>query len=414
MATPAPLRAFEGVGIEIEYMLVDRVSLAVAPLADRLIEAACGSIESELARGPLAWSNELCLHLIEVKTNGPAPRFAPLPALFQSEVAAIDALLADLDTRLMPTAMHPWMDPDREMRLWPHEYGAVYAAFDRIFDCRGHGWSNLQSTHVNLPFGDDAEFARLHAAIRVVLPLLPALAASSPFVGGRASGWLDTRLEFYRRNAQAVPAVTGLVVPEPSTSRAGYERDILRPMYADLAPHDPDGILQHEWLNARGAIARFDRHAIEIRVLDVQEHPAADLAIAQAASDAVRLLHEGRWSDTGIQNAVPTERLAGWLLQAARDGERAVVDDRAWLRALGFPERKGEMGEIWRHLVESGAAAGAGVEARAALATILDRGPLARRMLDALGPAPASQALHALARSLCDCLAAGRSFVDVG
>ena len=47
----------------------------------------------------------------------------------------------------------------------------------------------------------------------------------------------------------------------------------------DIAPLDPDGTLQHEWLNSRGAIARFDRNAIEIRVLDIQECPVADLAI---------------------------------------------------------------------------------------------------------------------------------------
>jgi len=39
-------------------------------------------------------------------------------------------------------------------------------------------------------------------------------------------------------------------------------------------------VLQNEWLNSRGAIARFERDTIEIRVLDSQETPAAELAIA--------------------------------------------------------------------------------------------------------------------------------------
>ena len=88
----------------------------------------------------------------------------------------------------MPTGMHPWMDPAREFELWPHGDREIYAAFDRIFDCRGHGWANLQSMHLNLPFADDDEFGRLHAAIRALLPLLPALAASSPFADGHARG----------------------------------------------------------------------------------------------------------------------------------------------------------------------------------------------------------------------------------
>ena len=36
------LRLFEGYGIELEYMIVDRASLAVAPLADRVLEAVLG------------------------------------------------------------------------------------------------------------------------------------------------------------------------------------------------------------------------------------------------------------------------------------------------------------------------------------------------------------------------------------
>ena len=55
----------------------------------------------------------------------------------------------------MPGGAHPWMDPARETRLWPHEDNEIYEAFDRIFGCTGHGWSNLQCVHLNLPFDDD-------------------------------------------------------------------------------------------------------------------------------------------------------------------------------------------------------------------------------------------------------------------
>ena len=44
--------------------------------------------------------------------------------------------------------------------------------------------TNIQAVHLTLPFRGASEFGRLMAACRVVLPLLPALAASSPFVEG--------------------------------------------------------------------------------------------------------------------------------------------------------------------------------------------------------------------------------------
>ena len=58
---------------------------------------------------------------------------------------------------------------------------------------------------------------------------------------------------------------------------------LLETIYADLAPLDPEGILRHERGNGRGCIARFDRMALEIRLIDVQECPRMDLAIAEAA-----------------------------------------------------------------------------------------------------------------------------------
>jgi len=280
----APISLFHAFGVELEYMIVDARTLSVRPIADEVLKAAAGQITSEVECGEIAWSNELALHVIELKTNGPAPSLAPLPTLFQEQVTRIQEILARYDARLMPTAMHPWMNPDQELRLWPHDYNPVYESYNRIFDCRGHGWANLQSVHLNLPFADDEEFGRLHAAIRLLLPILPALAASSPVVERRLSGLLDTRMETYRSNSQRIPSITGAVIPEPVFTRKDYQQRILERMYADIAPHDPAGILQHEWLNSRGAITRFDRNTIEIRVLDVQECPLADVAICAAAA----------------------------------------------------------------------------------------------------------------------------------
>jgi glutamate---cysteine ligase / carboxylate-amine ligase len=373
---------FEVTGIEIEYMIVDRGDLRVRPIADELIRDTCGAIESEIERGPLCWSNELALHVIELKTNGPARSLTGLADAFQADVRAINRLLEPRGAMLLPTGMHPTMDPEREMRLWPHEYSAVYEAFHRIFDCRGHGWGNLQSVHINLPFADDDEFGRLHAAIRFVLPILPALAASSPIADGKLSGVLDTRLEYYRHNARRVPSVSGQVVPEPLFTRADYEEKLLGAIYRDLAPQDPEGVLRHEWANARGAIARFDRSAIEIRVLDVTECPRSDLAIAQAIVALVRALVEGRFLSGAEQRRWPTAPLAELWLDAVREGDRALVHDAAYRQAWGIAQSEPcTLGELWQHALAHCTGAGAlPPDAASAVATVLREGCLARRI----------------------------------
>jgi gamma-glutamyl:cysteine ligase YbdK (ATP-grasp superfamily) len=407
-----PFRLFEVVGIEIEYMIVDAATLRVRPEADRLIERETGQTRSEVERGAIDWSNELALHLIELKTHVPARGFDGLRAAFQGEVEHLSHQLAESGARLLPSGMHPLMDPDRETRLWPHEQNAIYRKFDEIFDCRGHGWSNLQSVHVNLPFADEEEFGRLHAAIRVALPLLPALAASSPIVGGRVTGWLDTRLAYYRDNARRVPSVSGALVPEPVFTPSEYRRDILERIYADLAPLDPEGLLRDEWVNARGCIARFDRGAFEIRVLDVAECPAADLAIAEAVVALVGALCEGWPASTQAQRAFPTDRLAKILEEVARLGDLAPVTDGDYLELLGLPNpRPRPAGELWAHLLEDRRLAERiRSEGGAYLERILDQGCLARRILRATGPEPTADTIRAVYRALADCLSQGRPF----
>jgi gamma-glutamyl:cysteine ligase YbdK (ATP-grasp superfamily) len=409
VTTGAPLRLGTGTGLELEYAIVDAASLDVRPLADRLLAAQAGTVVDEVAVGDVAWSNELALHVVELKTNGPVASLAGVAARFQEHVGRVEAHLAPLGARLMPAGMHPWMDPTREFVRWPHEQGPVYAAFDRIFDCRGHGWANLQACHLNLAFGDDGEFGRLHAAVRAVLPLLPALAAASPYLEGVATGWLDTRLDAYRSNARRVPSVSGQVVPEAVFTRAAYEGELLAGIYADLAPLDPEGILRHEWVNARGAIARFDRHALEIRLLDVQEHPAADVAIASLVSAVVLRLADGTLGPCAAQRALETAELAELLWRVAREGERALVDDAALLAALGLPAaRPLPAGSLWAELRARVEADGADLAEHApSLDLVLEQGPLARRMLRRAGPTPSHEALHGLARALCDCLAGG-------
>jgi glutamate---cysteine ligase / carboxylate-amine ligase len=312
----------------------------------------------------------------------------------------------------MPSGMHPWMDPVRETKIWPHDYAEVYRAYDRIFGCRSHGYANLQSMHLNLSFADDDEFGRLHAACRVLLPVLPAVTASSPFADGRHCGWLDHRLETYRHNADRLPSIVGRVIPEPCFSRADYEEQILDVIGRDIRPLDPEGELQPEFLNARGAIARFSRGSLELRLMDVQEHVTADLALARLVIAVMRLLAEERWCSLSELQSAGTKSLEKILDSTIRAADAAAISDAAYLRMLGWQGAIPRSArDLWRHLV---AAADAASLLQSEVVTVLDyilrEGPLARRLLRALGTEPARDRLRAVFDDLCDCLAHGRPF----
>jgi glutamate---cysteine ligase / carboxylate-amine ligase len=407
------LHLFEAIGLELEYMIVDKRSLSVRPIADKVLAAVAGQIVSEVEVGALSWSNELVLHVIELKTNGPAGSLTGLGKEFGRHVKKINAILRPMGGQLMPTACHPWMNPLTETVLWPHEYSPVYEAYDRIFGCRGHGWSNLQSTHINLPFDGDDEFAALHAAIRLLLPIMPALTASSPVLDGKPTGFMDSRMEVYRHNSALIPSVAGRIVPEPVYSYGGYERDIFQPMFADVAPYDLAGVLQHEFLNSRGAIARFDRGAIEIRVLDVQECPQADTAIAALMATVLKKLCRERWGPVEKIKKIDTGPLADLFLAVIKDADATIIDNQEFLETVGLAGRGPQTArQIWRHLFESCLTDGdIDSETAKPVETILEKGCLARRILKALGKDARREKLHRVYADLCDCLADGRMYL---
>jgi glutamate---cysteine ligase / carboxylate-amine ligase len=401
------LHLFEAVGVEVEYAIADRATLEVRPIADLLLRGPDGEPVSEVERGPLRWSNELVCHVVELKSNGPARDLLELREAFRGAVRAIDAQLVAGSTWLVPTAMHPLMSPARDMRLWPHGQNEIYSAYDRIFDCRGHGWSNLQSMHLNLPFADDAEFNRLHAAIRVVLPLLPAIAASSPIVEGKPTGRMDTRLWYYRQNQRRIPVITGDVIPEPVFSQAEYEAEIFRPIAEALAPLDPDGILEPEWVNSRGAIARFSRGSIEIRVLDTQECPRMDIAVAALVVETVRALVEERLCALPFQKDWGTARLLAQLEHAVIHGSQAVFADPEYALLFGLPAGPVTATRLIDHLIARVAPEWATHDA----GLLVQRGCLAERIRRATGPDPAPDRLRAVYSQLCECLVEDQPFV---
>jgi gamma-glutamyl:cysteine ligase YbdK (ATP-grasp superfamily) len=403
---------FQAFGVEIETMIVDADTLAVRPECDALMAAVAGEATAEVELDDIAWSNELTLHVLEFKTNGPAPTLAGLAGKFHESVGRANRELAGMGARLMPGAVHPWMDPATETELWPHEYTDVYHTFDRIFGCSGHGWANLQSTHLNLPFADDEEFGRLHAAIRLVLPLIPALSAASPYLDGVRTANLDARLAAYRGNARRVPSVTGLVVPEPAFTQAQYETEILGRIYADMAPHDPEGVLRHEWANARGAIARFDRGTVEVRVIDAQECPAADLAVVAAVTSVVRALAAGPLADRDPAADPGTEALASVLEATTTAAQGATVDHVPLLRVLGLPGQARSAADVWKALLDRFPMEDPLSEWTGALQGILDHGTLATRLVRAAGESPDRGRLAEVYGRLCGCLEQNVVFLE--
>lgn len=397
---------FSVIGLEIEYMLVAPETLDVQPQSDVILRSLAGEQVNEVELGDIAVSNELVMHVLELKNNGPKPPHAPLAQQFQQTILKLQPLLTQCNLQLLPTGAHPWMDPLTETKRWPHGNMGIYRQYDAIFNCQGHGWANLQSMHVNLPFANDEEFCQLHNLIRLILPLLPTIAASTPFLDGQKTGLKDSRLYFYGKNQQRIPSISGDIIPEFITSESEYQQAILLPMYRDISPFDPEGILQNEWLNSRAAIPKFNYKAIEIRIIDSQECVQSDIAIALAIH---AILKNWLASDYYLDKPCDTKRLRAVYDQAIKSGFAFSVDDAELCAQWQLPKRKMTAREIWSQLIER-VSSDLDRTSQLCLEYILKHGNLSERILRACGNDHSKSTLNRVYRQLGHCLLTNQLF----
>lgn len=411
MNQPNRIHLFQGFGIELEYMLVDKDTLAVKPITDEVLKHELGEYGSDFENGIVTWSNELVLHVIELKSTKPELNFNALENAFADDVRRINAFLDKQNAMLMPTAAHPFMNPLTDTKLWPHDSNEVYDLYDNIFNSKGHGWSNLQSTHLNLPFYDDEEFAKLHAAVRLILPILPALCASSPILDGKLTGVLDTRLNFYKTNQAKIPSITGKVIPEAIFSKRNYLNTIYEKIKADIAPHDPAGILNPIWVNSRGAIPRFDRGSIEIRVMDIQECPSADMAIITLVIETLKALVNEKFLNLEDQMKFKTESLVQIFDKTLSVGQKATIDNWDYVQAFGANSNCTAI-ELWKKIIERLSAGNSALEKwKPELSVILSEGTLSDRIIKSLEGDSSAEAIKRTYKQLSGCLAQNKMFV---
>jgi len=392
---------FSVLGIEIEYMLVDKDTLSVKPQSDIILNLIAGELVNEVSLGDIAVSNELVMHVIELKNDGPKPATAPVAKQFHQALFDLQKHLTPLNLQLLPSGAHPWMNPMIETVRWPHGNNDIYQQYDAIFNCQGHGWANLQSMHVNLPFANDEEFSALHNGIRLILPLLPALAGSTPILDGKPTGLLDSRLDFYSKNQQKIPSISGEIIPEFITSRKQYEQYILQPMYQEISAYDKQGLLQFEWLNSRGAIAKFDYSAIEIRIIDSQECVQADIAIAHFSHAILKYWYERK--EIYLENPIPTSRLKPIYDAAIIEGLDVIVDDMEVLKQWQLPQHPMTLKEAWSYLYDK-VAHQLEPTSQQALEHILNHGNLSNRILSACHDDFSPKKLKEVYHRLGDCL----------
>src|SRR5690606_19624859 len=187
-----------------------------------------------------------------------------------------------------------------------------------------------------------------------------------------------------------------------------YYDKIFRPINEATKPHDVENILDHHFLNSRGAIARFDRNAIEIRVIDLQECPKADIAIAVFIVEALKLLVSEELVSLQDQMKWHEDELFNIFNKVIVDAEGTVIENLVFLDIFDL-EAPCNAGNIWKKLyflVQDEISE----KHRKTLEVILEKGSLSTRILKAIDSDFSEANINRVYSRLGDCLSGNELF----
>jgi gamma-glutamyl:cysteine ligase YbdK (ATP-grasp superfamily) len=343
-------------------------NLNAQSIVDRIIKDLHGRIVNAVEYPKYVVGKELQAHVLELKSKKPFRSPTEFEQTMQEALATLsDFIKPRYNASLLGTGMHPLLRvPDA--RIWSHRHRSIYEAYKKIFNLRQHGWLNIQAFQLNLPYGGKKNGPTFHNVMANIVPYIPALTAASPIYEGNLGDYIDNRLYFYRNNQNEIPSLVGDVIPEYVASTDEYVETVIGGYSRDLAQADADKCITNvEWINSRGIVFRFDRHAIEIRLMDEQECIKSDVAVTCLIRAAMRgLLERAEQSHllphdllvkdfnsvmkNGLDAKVrhpkgPTGRdVCRYLLQVASNS--AIDDEKAYLPLVKRRIEEGNLSQI--------------------------------------------------------------------
>ena len=277
-------------GIEEEFFLVDPGTRDLLPDPDRRIFDACArnrgshKVVPEFLRSQIETGTKVCRSVAELRE-----------ALRETRRLVIDAA-AEHGAAVMAASTHPFAAWRAQMVTPRERYERFAVTFQESLRRLVVG-----GMHIHAGFGDADARIRVMTALRRYLPLLHALSTSSPFMGGRETGFKSYRLTIMG----ALPRTS---LPGPLSSRADFDR--LVAAYQRMKFLESGSEL---WWDVRPSLA-FP--TVEMRICDVC--PRIDDAVAVAALYASLLRRLMRLDEEGRLPPEPPTEIIGenrWLAQ---------------------------------------------------------------------------------------------------
>jgi predicted glutamate--cysteine ligase len=169
------------------------------------------------------------------------------------------------------------------------------------------------SIHINIGISDPEVLIRVLRLVRLEAPLLLALSASSPFLGGRVTGYDSTRWALFPQ----VPSVT----PPLFEDHAHFIRWTNEQLELGTMQN-----VRHLWISARpnGDRRPYDINRLEVRICDLVTNPIALLAITALLESRIQQAIDDPSLDPLTHSHLPAGSRATDLLDLMRQNEQSV------------------------------------------------------------------------------------------
>ncbi|MCY3752299.1 MAG: carboxylate-amine ligase [Gammaproteobacteria bacterium] len=287
-------------GVEEEFFLVDPESRALLADPDPQIFETCKAnqgphkVVHEFLRSQIEISTRVCTSVDDVRS-----------ALMETRRVMIDGA-AQHRVALMASSTHPFAAWDEQLPTPNDRYEAFANTYQESVRRLLVG-----GLHIHAGFGDAESRIRVMTALRRYLPVLNALSASSPFSGGRETGFKCGRLNLMG----ALPRTS---VPRELNSKADFDR-----LVADYQRMEFISDGSELWWDIRPS---HTFPTIELRICDICPRLEDTMGIVALYASLVRwLLRQAR--EDRLPPEPPTEIITENVWLAQRYGVLAFLGD---------------------------------------------------------------------------------------
>ncbi|MGK0236786.1 MAG: carboxylate-amine ligase [Candidatus Pelagisphaera sp.] len=286
---PFNFALLDSVEVSLEYIIADHRTLRPRSIASAVLRGL--NHHPKGVDKSISISNTLTQHSLRFSTLTPQGNFYKLEAAFADSIQATNKELEKYGALLLSGGTHPFLDPDSEGELYATGSRNPLRKLVSQLDYHRHTWINTQTTTLRIGYDSESEFVFLHNAIALLLPLIPALSASSPYLNGDWQECLDTRTFNQPNRAKQIPIIVGDYVSEPITSLEEYRKTVLDPISEFTSQSLGDFPSEEiEKINCRAIASLSNEKRIEVRIMGTQEAPTMDLAIIAFILSALKLL----------------------------------------------------------------------------------------------------------------------------